>query len=1016
MAPALQTAGGRGVNWRRVALAACVLWPTMALLNGCTSQVTAPKVSPSSKTLVGGTVTTSEVGGTGLAIVSVLDTRRAISASGGFQVAVSSFGAQLLLLADSANGCRALAVSLPRASGSGVDSVRFDARSTALSLLLLTPGILAIDPVEARAHVARLAALQAFPALVTSLRQHLPLATLGEVVRQQDVSTLLQNCVREWQATDSVSARNATMRPTERYFFSATVKDVSNPFMTDILLENSAWRYVSVQRRDIVEPTFSEKSVTQIATGLGCMRGGTPVSWGTLLTWTIAQPTQLDDYVDFSVPSRVSESQYWIVGLGYSSGVTVPTSINQDKTWPALESVTYYICFPLLDILSGATDLMKDTGKVNDALGAISDAVSSSSSLGDLLHAQNAVDMAGSVVDLGVLIAEKVAEHGTGVAGGFLGVSQTSWISLSNVLAVVSVAFAVDNTIVFVDHLLTVPDIWVAQVRNPVDVRAPGAVMDLAVVFPAARSVGLSWTAPGDDGNIGTASQYDIRYATFSINESNWSSATPCAGEPSPKPAGASESFTVPGLSPSTPYYFAIKTADQELNWSALSNIAGATTQSEDITPPAAVTDLAAVNPTSNSMTLTWTAPGDDGNVGTASQYDIRYAKFSINESNWNSATQCSGEPTPKPAGSAETFAMTRLSLGTKYYFGLKTADEKPNWSGLSNVQSNSTICTAGSWTPLGAGMNGAVWAFAEYNGQLIAGGGFTTAGGVSANHIAAWDGSSWSQLGTGLGDYEVLVLTVYNGQLIAGGDFTTAGGVSANHIAAWNGSSWSPLGAGLVGGDEAFVLALTVYDGQLIAGGGFTTAGGVSANKIAAWNGSFWTPLGAGPNYDVWTLTVYNGQLIAAGGDESSANSIAAWNGASWSPLGTGLSYHVSSLTAYNGQLVAGGDFRAAPSIEGRIDTWNGSSWSALDGNLSGPVHSLTVYNGQLIAGGGFHTAGSVAANSVAVWNGSSWSPLCAGLNGSVLALTVLNDQLIVGGWFTTAGSVPANAIAAWE
>ena len=36
------------------------------------------------------------------------------------------------------------------------------------------------------------------------------------------------------------------------------------------------------------------------------------------------------------------------------------------------------------------------------------------------------------------------------------------------------------------------------------------------------------------------------------------------------------------------------------------------------------------------------------------------------------------------------------------------------------------------------------------------------------------------------------------SGNLYAGGDFTTAGGVSANRVAKWNGSKWSALGSGL--------------------------------------------------------------------------------------------------------------------------------------------------------------------------------------------------------------------------
>ena len=55
---------------------------------------------------------------------------------------------------------------------------------------------------------------------------------------------------------------------------------------------------------------------------------------------------------------------------------------------------------------------------------------------------------------------------------------------------------------------------------------------------------------------------------------------------------------------------------------------------------------------TQTSITLTWTAPGDDGDIGTAASYDIRYSLSSINASNWNDATQVTGEPSPQTAGS----------------------------------------------------------------------------------------------------------------------------------------------------------------------------------------------------------------------------------------------------------------------------------------------------------------------------------------------------------------------------
>ena len=346
-----------------------------------------------------------------------------------------------------------------------------------------------------------------------------------------------------------------------------------------------------------------------------------------------------------------------------------------------------------------------------------------------------------------------------------------------------------------------------------------------------------------------------------------------------------------------------------------------------DVTTPAAIVDLAVVGSTGSKVVLTWTATGDDSLIGTASEYDIRYSVSPITEANWGTATQVAGEPEPKVAGSTETFVTTGLSASTGYFFALKVADERANWSGLSNVVTDST--TAGpAWLPLGSGMNGGVNALAVYNGQLIAGGWFTTAGGVSANCIAAWNGSSWSPLGSGM-DGGVCALAVFDGQLIAGGWFTTAGGVSANGIAAWNGSSWSPLGSGM---DYYYVRALTVFDGQLMAGGAFTTAGGVSANHIAAWNGSSWSPLGSGTDGQVYAVAVYNGQLIAGGEFTTaggvSANGIATWNGSSWSPLGSGMDYYwgyVSALAVYNGQLIAGGEFTSA----GGVPAKNIAAWS---------------------------------------------------------------------------------------
>jgi hypothetical protein len=95
---------------------------------------------------------------------------------------------------------------------------------------------------------------------------------------------------------------------------------------------------------------------------------------------------------------------------------------------------------------------------------------------------------------------------------------------------------------------------------------------------------------------------------------------------------------------------------------------------------------------TPTSVTLYWTAPGDDDSTGIAYGYDIRYSTTPITDQNWSSATQATGEPTPGPAGNDEEFNVTNLIPNTAYYFAIKTEDESGNWSDLSNVESARTL------------------------------------------------------------------------------------------------------------------------------------------------------------------------------------------------------------------------------------------------------------------------------------------------------------------------------------
>lgn len=85
-------------------------------------------------------------------------------------------------------------------------------------------------------------------------------------------------------------------------------------------------------------------------------------------------------------------------------------------------------------------------------------------------------------------------------------------------------------------------------------------------------------------------------------------------------------------------------------------------------------------------VVLLWTSPGDDGYTGTASVYDIRYAKFPLSDVNFGQGTRVLGLSAPRVAGSLDMCTVKGLDPNADYWFALKTADERGNWSGISNI------------------------------------------------------------------------------------------------------------------------------------------------------------------------------------------------------------------------------------------------------------------------------------------------------------------------------------------
>jgi trimeric autotransporter adhesin len=326
----------------------------------------------------------------------------------------------------------------------------------------------------------------------------------------------------------------------------------------------------------------------------------------------------------------------------------------------------------------------------------------------------------------------------------------------------------------------------------------------------------------------------------------------------------------------------------------------------------------------------------------------------------------------------------------------------------------------------------------------LYMGGVFNVVGATTAPHIARWDGANWYTLGAGVnGTYTGTTLTVraiknYNNQLFVGGGFVSAGAVTANNIAMWDGSQWWALGSGV----DSSVSAIDADPTGVYVGGSFINAtdwtGTYGVNHIARWDASTgWWNLGLGVNNTVSAVCLANGHLYVGGSFTTAgsitANRIAMWDGANWSSLGTGTANGVggtvSAILVDGSSVYVGGSFTTAGTVTARgIARWDGSSWSSVGQGMfhtsTATVTALAKSGNYLYACGAFTNAGgSAITRNIARWDGTQWQGLGSGVGndftpgasrGSALALS--GNDVFLGGTFETAGVCDAGYIARWN
>jgi hypothetical protein len=301
-------------------------------------------------------------------------------------------------------------------------------------------------------------------------------------------------------------------------------------------------------------------------------------------------------------------------------------------------------------------------------------------------------------------------------------------------------------------------------------------------------------------------------------------------------------------------------------------------------------------------------------------------------------------------------------------------------------TENNMATRAQGQWSGPDSIDNGVVFALAFHEGAIYVGGSFTTIDSdATMSYIAKWDGSAFSNLGSGANGNVKTLLVTPDGDLYAGGAFTSMGGVAnTNRVARWDGSAWNALGTGGNGDVEA--LAYGSAEDVVYIGGAFTTIDGSARPRIARW--------------EIQGDSL--GDAMSSGADNNIVYAIAV---------------------APDGDVYIAGTFTAASSVSNtlKIARFDGTNFNALSTGITGSVFALEANrNGQIFVGGSFTVAGGVTVSNVTEWNGTTFLDMNDGVNSTVYALHSLDDATLAIGKISSdtgfLGPPSENALVYWS
>lgn len=394
--------------------------------------------------------------------------------------------------------------------------------------------------------------------------------------------------------------------------------------------------------------------------------------------------------------------------------------------------------------------------------------------------------------------------------------------------------------------------------------------------------------------------------------------------------------------------------------------------------------------------------------------------------------------------GQTQAYVQALTSIGTTLWVGGNfTRCGNPPLDGTVVASTGVAAFDGTNWSQrgIGLGIDGIVTKVIPYRGGWVAVGNFASAGGVGAKHCAFFDGDRWQRLGTF--DYDLFDAADYQGDLIVSGVFTTVNGLPIRGMARLRDTTWTQVGPGIG-------HLITVHGGRLYAGNlsqlqawngtAFTTVATVAGNisqmhvhtdgnlyfttatwnqhLVYRWNGTTAVQIGVANNF-TRCLGSYGNDLVLGGTfsavNGTPANLLARWNGSTWSSAGiTVAGDSVLCVAELDGQLFIGISSGATTFVQ----RWNGTQWQSLGSGLNGVPQSLFAdpATSSVRAFGNFFEAGGKPVWNYAEWrNQPRWQNRLHGLAGATGIPSLRgNGTLLPNSPFQLTLQGPGNHVAA--